>query len=113
MRMGVVIGSLLAAIAITPAAPAAADVDTDFANQLHTHGIYGQRDYNAWLGKLTCKRLATQLDRNAFDSATFLSTNLPRTTSTDQAWQFLGAAISTYCPDQTPMLQAAAAPTIR
>ncbi|MET4430386.1 MULTISPECIES: DUF732 domain-containing protein [unclassified Mycolicibacterium] len=48
-----------------------------------------------------------------FYSASFLSTNLPRTTSTDQTWQFLGAAISTYCPDQTTTLQAAAAPTIR
>ena len=57
-------GTLLASIAaaaIAPAlvfaAPAHADPDTDFANELHTYGIYGQKDYNAWIGKITCKRL--------------------------------------------------------
>jgi hypothetical protein len=38
----------IVAVAITLAAPAHADGDTDFANQLHTYGLYGQRDYNAW-----------------------------------------------------------------
>ena len=51
----------IAAAAIAPAlvfaAPAHADPDTDFANELHTYGIYGQKDYNAWIGKITCKRL--------------------------------------------------------
>ena len=46
-----------AAIAVALAPPASADPDTDFANQLHGYGIYGQRDYNAWIGKITCKRL--------------------------------------------------------
>jgi hypothetical protein len=32
------------AATIMLAVPARADVDTDFANQLHTYGIYGQRD---------------------------------------------------------------------
>jgi hypothetical protein len=45
------------AATITLAVPARADVDTDFANQAHTYGIYGQRDYNAWLAKITCERL--------------------------------------------------------
>jgi len=45
------------AATIMLAVPARADVDTDFANQSHTYGIYGQRDYNAWLAKITCERL--------------------------------------------------------
>src|SRR5687767_7739125 len=51
------------------AAPASADVDTDFANELHTYGIYGQKDYNAWIGKIQCKRLRTGLDANAGEAA--------------------------------------------
>jgi hypothetical protein len=98
----------LALAAVFLAAPAHADVDTDFANQLHTYGIYGPRDENAWLAKLTCKRLTTRLDGTAFASATFVKTNLARTTSTQQVWQFLGAAVDTYCPEQTPALQSAA-----
>jgi hypothetical protein len=99
-------GILSAAIAL--AAPAHADVDTDFANQLHTYGIYGQRDYNAWLGKITCERLGNGLDANAEKSAEFLSHNLPRGTTTEQTWQFLAAAINTYCPDQQPVLTSVA-----
>ncbi len=55
------LASIMAA-AVTLAAPAHADVDTDFANQLHAYGIYGPRDYNAWLAKITCKRLGNGLD---------------------------------------------------
>ena len=98
-------------VAITLAAPAHADVDTDFANQLHTYGIYGPRDYNAWLAKITCERLANGVDTNADKSAQFLSHNLARDTSTEQAWQFLAAAINAYCPDQQPALTAAAGQT--
>lgn len=90
------------------APPARADTDTDFAAELHTYGIYGPRDYNAWLAKISCKRVATGLDRNAFDAAKFLSTNLARDTTTQQTWQFLSAALSTYCPDQLPVLSAVA-----
>jgi uncharacterized protein DUF732 len=100
--------TVIAAVGIALAAPAHADVDTDFANQLHTYGIYGPRDYNAWLAKITCKRLGNGQDPDAFASASFLSKNLPRTTNTQQTWQFLGAAINTYCPDLTPVLQNAA-----
>jgi uncharacterized protein DUF732 len=99
-------GILTAAIAL--AAPAHADVDTDFANQLHTYGIYGQRDYNAWLGKIVFERLYKGVDANADKSAQFLSHNLPQGTTTAQTWQFLGAAKNTYCPDQTPMLTSVA-----
>ncbi len=95
-------------MAIGLAAPVHADVDTDFAAQLHTYGIYGPRDFNAWLGKIVCERLYKGVDANAYKSAEFLSHNLPRGTTTEQTWQFLGAAISTYCPDQTSVLQQAA-----
>jgi hypothetical protein len=98
--------AVTAAVLVAPVAHA--DVDTDFANQLHTYGIYGSRDYNAWIGKITCERLANHVDTDAFKSATFLKTNLARTTSTEQDWQFLGAAVATYCPEQTPVLRAAA-----
>jgi hypothetical protein len=93
---------------IVLAAPSHADPDTDFANQLHTFGIYGPRDYNAWIGKISCKRLATGLDTDAYASAKFLVTNLPLGTTQGQALQFLGAAIGTYCPDQVGVLQRAA-----
>jgi len=99
---------LTAAVAL--AVPAHADVDTDFANQLHGYGIYGQRDYNAWLAKITCKRLGNGLDSDAEKSAVFLSHNLPRGNTTAQAWQFLAAAINTYCPEQMPMLTTVAEP---
>ena len=98
----------ITAAAVTLCAPAHADVDTDFANQLHGYGIYGQRDYNAWLAKIACKRMGNGLDSSAEKSAEFLSHNLPRGTTTAQTWQFLAAAISTYCPDLMPVLTSVA-----
>jgi hypothetical protein len=98
------------AAAVALAAPAHADLDTDFANQLHGYGVYGPRDYNAWLGKLTCNRLGNGIDADAYRSAAFLSKNLPRGTTTGQTWQFLNAAINTYCPDQMPVLTSVAGP---
>lgn len=105
-RSLVVLGAVIAAVAV--AAPAHADPDIDFADQLHGYGIYGQRDYNAWLGKITCKRLARGVDGDAYASEAFVAQNLQRNTTQSQAWQFLGAAITTYCPDQIGVLQAAA-----
>ena len=103
--------SLAAAAAVTAAvmaaAPAQADPDIDFADQLHSFGIYGQRDYNAWLGKITCKRLLRGVDGDAYAAAEFISLNLARETSQSQALQFLGAAIGAYCPEQVGVLQAA------
>jgi hypothetical protein len=96
------------AATIVLAVPARADVNTDFANQLHTYGIYGQRDYNAWLAKITCERLDDGLDSNAEKSAVFLSPNLPHGSTTEQTWQFLAAAINTYCPDRTAVLTSVA-----
>jgi hypothetical protein len=96
--------------AVTLAAPAHADVDTDFDNQLHGYGIYGQRDYNAWLAKTTCQRLGNGVDSSAEKSAECLSHNLARSTDTTQTWQVLATAIAIYCPDQTPILTSIARP---
>ena len=98
----------IVAAAVALAAPVHADPDVDFANELHTYGIYGQKDYNAWLGRITCKRLGNGIDADAYKSAAFLSQNLPRNSTTAQTWQFLDAAINTYCPEQMPVLASAA-----
>jgi hypothetical protein len=99
----------IAAAAIAPAlvfaAPVHADPDVDFANELHTYGIYGQKDYNAWIGKITCQRLDNGLDKDADMSAKFVFRQLGKDATTAQAWQFLGAALRTYCPDKLPVLQ--------
>jgi len=100
--------AIAVASAVALAAPAHAEVDTDFANELHTYGIYGQRDYNAWIGKIACKRLRNNVDTDAYKSAGFVSNQLVRGSTTEQAWQFLGAAIRYYCPDQGPVLERAA-----
>lgn len=94
-----VLGAMIA-LPITLAPTAAADRDTDFAAQLQAVGIYGQKDYNAWLAKITCKRLATGIDADAAESAVFLSGNLARSATTEQVWQFLGAGLHAYCPDR-------------
>ena len=108
---GTRLASMAAAViapALVLAAPAHADPDTDFANELHTYGIYGQKDYNAWIGKIACKRLYNGLDQDADKSAKFVFTQLEKGSTTAQAWQFLGAALRTYCPDKMSILQAAA-----
>jgi hypothetical protein len=104
-RLMVGIGLAAAALVVT-AAPAQADVDTDFTNELHTYGIYGQKDYNAWIAKITCKRLKNGLDTNATMSAKFVHDQLVKDTTTEQAWQFLGAGLRLYCPDRLPILTA-------
>jgi hypothetical protein len=97
-----------AAAALVMAVPAHADPDTDFTNELHTYGIYGQKDYNAWIGKITCKRQRTGVDKDAFASARFISAQLQKgQNSTEQSWQFLGAALRYYCPDLLPVLDQA------
>ncbi len=94
------VGISLAAAALLSAAPAQADVDTDFTNELHIYGIYGQKDYNAWIGKITCKRLNKGLDTDANMSAQFVHNQLIKDTTTEQAWQFLGAALRSVLPRQ-------------
>ena len=95
------------AASVMLAAPAVADTDTDFANQLHTYGIYGQRDYNAWIAKITCERLGRGVDKDVYASAVFVQRNLAPGSTTAQAWQFLGTAVQTYCPDQLGRFDAA------
>jgi hypothetical protein len=99
---------VVAAVAL--ASPVHADVDTDFANQLHVYGVYGPRDYNAWLGKIACSRLGNGIDTDAYESAAFLSKNLPHGSTTAQTWQFLDTAVTAYCPDQMSILTSAAGP---
>jgi hypothetical protein len=111
MRLAkLLVPAMVTAAMVAVAAPAHADVDTDFANQLHGYAIYGPLDYNAWLGKITCQRLHSGLDTTADKSAHFALVNLPRGTTTAQSYQFLAAAISTYCPDRMPILTSAAGP---
>lgn len=98
--------SATVAVPITLSPNALADRDTDFATELHGFGIYGQRDYNAWLAKITCKRLTVGLDADATESADFLSGNLARTTSVEQVWQFLGSGLRLYCPEHLGKLTA-------
>src|SRR5258708_4059150 len=102
------VGVALAAAALLTAAPAQADVHTDFTNELHTYGIYGQKDYNAWIGKITCKRLYKGLDKDANMSAKFIHDQLVLDSTTEQAYQFLGGALRMYCPDKLPILAQAA-----
>jgi hypothetical protein len=100
---GIAVVGIAAAIGL--AAPAYADPDTDFDNQIARYGIYGPHDYNPYLAKISCRRLAQGVDPDAAATAHFLSNNLPRGTTQVQAYQFLGSAISIYCPDQAPKLQ--------
>jgi len=86
------------------AAPDGGDPDTNFAAQLHTVGIYGPRDYNAWLGKIMCKRMYNNLDTTAAQTATFVRNQLDRDSSTEQVWQFVGLAVDYYCPDKRAVL---------
>jgi hypothetical protein len=97
------------AVAIALAAPAHADDDTDFANQLHTDGTDGPRDYNAWLGKIVCDRLHNGVDADAIESTHVLAANSPGRTTQVQLWQFFATAISCYCPGQTMVLENVAA----
>jgi len=99
-------GAIATALVLAPSA--LADPDTDFTNELHTYGIYGQKDYNAWIGKITCKRLDKGLDQDADKSAKFVFLQLPKGSTTEQAWQFLGGALRYYCPEKLPILASAA-----
>ena len=82
--------------------------DVDFSWQLQQHGIYGPRDYNAWLGKIVCERLAWGTDPDARSSVKFIVPNLPRGSTQAQGWEFLGIAINTYCPDKRGVYEQAA-----
>jgi hypothetical protein len=104
--MKFVISAIAVAVAgLMAAAPANADPDTDFTNELHTYGIYGQKDFNAWIGKIACKRIYTGVDPDANKSAQFIANQLQKgQNDTAQAYQFLGAALRTYCPEKLNIL---------
>jgi hypothetical protein len=89
----------------TPSPPS--DYDAPFKNTVNGFGIYQPQDQLAWLGKITCDRLGRGVDHDAYASANFIQHNLPRGTSQGQAFQFLGAAVDHYCPDQVGVVQAA------
>ena len=91
----------------TPSPPS--DYDAPFKNTVNGFGIYQPQDQLAWLGKITCDRLGRGVDHDAYASANFIQHNLPRGTSQGQAFQFLGAAVDHYCPDQVGVVQAAGA----
>jgi hypothetical protein len=115
MRGKQISSAVLTALALTVpalavAAPAHSDPDTDFYNELHIYGIYGEKDYNAWIGKIACKRLWNNLDHDANQSAQFVQRQLKKDTTTEQTYQFLGAAYRTYCPDKLPILTQTAQP---
>jgi hypothetical protein len=101
--------AVAASMALGAAAPAQADTDTNFANELHTFGLYGQKDYNAWIGKIVCKRMRTGLDANSVEAVTFVQMNMHNATQ-EQSWQFLGSAMKYYCPDQLSALLPAERP---
>ena len=103
------VGAVAAAVAM--AIPAHADPDTDFANELHTYGIYGPKDYNAWIGKITCQRMRNNIDPSMSESASFVNKNIPRGSSEQQVYQFINASINTYCPDEHSRLAALAQPS--
>lgn len=111
-RIRLVTGVALAGAALSSvvalAAPAQADdYDAPFNNQIHAYGIYGPQDYNAWLGKISCERITRGVDHDPYRSANFIQHNLPLGTTQGQAFQFLGAALDHYCPDQVGFLQQA------
>ncbi|OBB24817.1 hypothetical protein A5792_29760 [Mycolicibacterium peregrinum] len=96
--------ALAGVAALIAAAPAQADPDSDIARELHGYGIYGQKDSNAWIGKIACKRLDRGVDVTVRDSAKFVADQLQRDSSTEQAYQFLSAAMNYYCPDKRVLL---------
>lgn len=100
-----ILGILCGVAILTPMPAANADPDTSFADELHTYGIYGQKDYNAWIAKIGCKRLDKGVDANAEQTAQFIFANLAKGTRTEQSWRFLAAALRTYCPEQLPILE--------
>ena len=100
--------AVLATLMVQGAPAAHADPDTDFANQLHAVGVYGPRDYNAWIAKIACERLDSGIDLSAADSARFVARQLSKDATTVQAWQFVALAYPIYCPDRRVLLQQAA-----
>ena len=89
----------------TPSPPS--DYDAPFKNTVNGFGIYGPQDQLAWMGKISCDRINRGVDGDPYKAAHFIQTNLPRGTTEGQAFQFLGAAIDHYCPNQVGFIQGA------
>ena len=105
---GLAASAAMAAAAIALAAPAqAADYDYTFKSTVNGFGVYGPQDQLAWLGKISCDRIGKGVDGDPYKSANFIQRNLPRGTTEGQAFQFLGAAIDHYCPNQVGFIQRA------
>lgn len=88
-----------------PAPPG--DNDAPFKETVNGYGIFGPQDQLAWIGKITCDRIGRGVDGDPYKSANFIQHNLPRGTTQGQAFQFLGAAVDHYCPDQIGFVQRA------
>jgi Protein of unknown function (DUF732) len=92
----------------TPRTPSpSSDYDAPFKDTVNGFGIYGPQDQLAWMGKISCDRINRGLDTDPYKSADFIQHNLPRGTTQGQAFQFLGAAIDHYCPNQVGFIQGA------
>ena len=103
-------GVAAAAAAIALAAPAQADdYDYPFNQQLHAYGIYGPQDSTRGWPRSAASGSTRGVDHDPYKSASFIQHNLPRGTTQGQAFQFLGAAIDHYCPDQVGFVQQAGA----
>jgi len=89
----------------TPSPPS--DYDAPFKNTVNGFGIYGPQDQLAWMGKISCDRINRGVDSDPYKAAHFIQNNLPRGTTQGQAFQFLGAAIDHYCPNQVGFIQGA------
>lgn len=98
----------MAGVGLAAAAPVQADdYDYPFKMTVNGFGVYGPQDQLAWLAKISCDRIGRGVDGDPYKSANFIQHNLPRGTSQGQAFQFLGAAIDHYCPDQVGFIQRA------
>ena len=89
----------------TPSPPS--DNDAPFKNTVNGFGIYLPQDELAWMGKISCDRINRGVDTDPYKSADFIQKNLARGTTQGQAFQFLGAAIDHYCPNQVGFIQGA------
>jgi hypothetical protein len=89
----------------TPSPPS--DYDAPFKNTVNGFGIYGPQDQLAWMGKISCDRINRGVDTDPYKAANFIQHNLARGTTEGQAFQFLGAAIDHYCPNQIGFIQGA------
>ena len=68
------------------------------------------KDYNAWIAKIACKRIIQRRrHRRQQGRRQFISMQLAQgPATTEQAYQFLGAALRSYCPDKMSILEQAA-----